>query len=213
MNMDATRAIRQDHELLRKKLTILGSALQVAPEVRFVLREMSFSLQHLLSDHARREARALELYNQRLPAGSRVSPGRDHADVQHLLRGVNELLLGGMRASLSAVVTRLSEVIDRLEAQMDEQERTVFEFLDHAEPSPVDGAPRERDAEAIESSMSANEILQRFPQTVPLFERLHIDRLQEGYDSVDEIAWHHGLDASQFLEQLRQAVASVPAKS
>lgn len=212
--MDATRAIRQDHALLRKKLTILGSALQVAPEVRFVLREMSFSLQHLLADHARREARALELYNQRLPAGAGMaSPGKDHADVRRLLRGVNELLLGGMRASLPAVVTRLSEVIERLEAQMDEQERTVLEFLDHAEPSPVDGAPRERDAEAISSSMSANEILQRFPQTVPLFEQLHINRLQEGYDSVDEIAWHHGLDASQFLEQLRQAVASVPAKS
>ena len=211
--MDATRAIRQDHALLRKKLTLLGSALQVAPEVRFVLREMSFSLQHLLADHTRREARALELYNQRLPAGSGMSPGTDHTGVQRLLRGVNELLLNGMRASLPAVVIRLSEVIERLEAQMDEQERTVFEFLDHAEPSPLEGAPCARDAEAISSSMSVNEILQRFPQAVPFFERLHINRLQEGYDSVDEIAWHHGLDVSQFLEQLRQAVASVPAKS
>ena len=98
--MDATRAIRQDHVLLRKKLTLLGSALQVAPEARFVLREMGFSLQRLLERHIQVEALAVELYDQRLPAGSGVSPGKDHADVQRLLRGVNELLLGGMRASL-----------------------------------------------------------------------------------------------------------------
>ncbi len=211
--MDATWAIRQDHALLRKKLALLGSALQVVPEVQFVLREMSFSLQHLLVDHTQREAGALELYNQRLPAGSGASPAKDHADVRWLLRGVNELLLEGMRASLPEVVTRLSQVVEWLEAQMDEQERTVLEFLDHTEPSPIDGAPRALDAEAISGSMSVNEILQRFPQTMPLFERLHINRLQEGYDSVDEIAWHHGLDVPQLLEQLRQAVASVPAKS
>lgn len=208
--MDATRAIRQDHALLRKKLTFLGSALQVAPESRFVLREMAFSLQRFLAGHLQRESRVIELYNQRLPAGSGASPGKDHADVQHLLRGVNELLLGGMRASLSAVVIRLADVIERLEAQMEEQEATVFEFLDHAEPSPVAAGPFMGGLEAISSAMSVNEILQRFPQTVPFFEQLHINRLQEGYESVDEVAWHHGLDVSQLLEQLRQAVASAP---
>ena len=213
MSREATWAIRQDHGLLRKKLTLLGSALQVAPEVPFILREMSFSLHQLLVNHTEREASALGLYHQRLPAGSGGSPAKDHADVQRLLRGVNELLLEGMHALLPEVVARLSEVLKRLEAQMDEQECTVLEFLDHAEPSPIDGVRRDRDAEAISGSMSVNEILQRFPQTMPLFERLRINRLQEGYDSVDEIAWHHGLDVPQLLEQLRKAVASVPAES
>jgi hypothetical protein len=211
--METTRAIRQDHALLRKKLTLLGSALQVAPESRFVLRDMAFSLHRLLASHSQREALALELYNQRLPAGSSVSPGKDHADIQHLLRGVNELLLGGMRASMPVVVTRLAEVIERLEAQMETQERTLLEFLEHAEPSPIAGEPVAHGTEAISSSMSVNEILQRFPQTMPLFERLHINRLQEGYESVDEVAWHHGLDLSQLLEQLQQTVASIPVKS
>lgn len=208
--MDATRTIRQDHALLRKKLTLLGSALQVVPESRFVLREMAFSLQRLLADHMRRESRALGLYNQRLPAGSGASPGNNHADVQHLLHGINELLLGGMRASVPLVVTRLSEVIERLEAQMEHQEGTIFEFLDHAEPSPIAMEPFAAGIDAISSAMSVNEILQRFPQAGSLFEQLHINRLQEGYESVDEVAWHHGLDVSQLLEQLRQAVASAP---
>ena len=46
--MHAIRSIRDDHDLLRKRLALLQSALQIAPETRFVLREMSFSLLHLL---------------------------------------------------------------------------------------------------------------------------------------------------------------------
>ena len=205
--MELTRVIRQDHALLRKKLTLMGAALQVAPEARLVLREMGFSLQRLLGEHVQREAPALELYHQRLPAGSGTSAGQTHADVQHLVRGVNELLLGGLRASLPAVIARLSEIIERLDAQMDLQERTVLGFLEHAETSPAAAEPPNSPS-ALSSSMSVNELLQRFPQATPLFEQLHINRLQEGYESVDEIAWHHGLDVSQLLEQVRQAVAS-----
>ena len=53
--------------------------------------------------------------------------------------------------------------------------------------------------------MSVNEILQRYPQTEPLFAQLRVNRLREGYESVDEVAWRHGLDSAEILEQLRQA--------
>src|SRR3990167_4716202 len=97
--MEATRPIRQDHDLLRKKLALLESALQVAPEARFVLREMCFSLQHLLHDHIAREQSVLP-------------PDRtNHQDAHSLLRTVNELLLGGMRASMPTAVLWLSKLI------------------------------------------------------------------------------------------------------
>ena len=62
---------------------------------------------------------------------------------------------------------------------------------------------------AISSTMSANEIVQRYPGTGPLFEQeLHINRLREGYESVDELAWRHGMDVAQVIERLRQAAFS-----
>ena len=201
--------IRQDHASLRKRLALVRSALQVAPETRFVVREMVFSLQRQLAEHIERETGALQLYSQRLPARAGTdAPAPNHGDVLLLMRDAGELLLGGMRASLPAIVGRLSEAVQRLGAQMEQQEQTVFAFLEHAElRSP--GLPLSRFADPIISStMSVNEILQRYPQTVSLFDRLHINRLHEGYESVDEVAWHHGLDVAQLLEQLRQAVAS-----
>ena len=204
--MGATRAIRQDHELLRRKLALLESAIQVAPEARFVLREMCFSLQRLLQEHIVRESEALQRCNQRVvPSGEAPPRVTDHMDAYNHLRTVNELLLTGMRASMPTVISRLSQVTELLHEQMDDQESHAFPVLDQVEePKGVNRLA------TISGTMSVNEILQLYPQTEPLFERLHINRLQEGYKSVDEVAWYHGMDVSQFLEQLRQTATSFP---
>ena len=200
--MELMATLRQDHAHLRKKLTLLGSALQVAPEARLVLREMCFSLQRLLEAHMRREVYALQRYDQQVPAGRYLTGVGEHVAEHRLLRTVNELLINGMKASVPMVILRLSQAMEQLEAQMHEQERTVFASLDLAEASPASEA-----TSAISRAMSVNEILQRFPQTERVFEQLHVNRLQEGYESVDEFAWRHGMDASQVIEQLRQVVA------
>ena len=202
--MDATHALRQDHALLRKKLALLGSALQVAPEARFVVREMCFSLQRLLHEHIQREACLVEAPRRVGSSGDTRAEGRDHRAVQQLLRAVNELLLGGMRASMPTIVVRLAQAIEQLEAQMDEQEQTVFTAADH----PADSLAADA---SISGAMSVNEIVQRYPRTERVFEQLHINRLREGYESVDELAWRYGMDISQFIEQLRHAAASFPA--
>ena len=206
--MGATRILRQDHERLRRKLALLESAIQVAPEARFVLREMCFSLQRLLQEHIAREADVLQQYRQRIPVSdsSEVPPSvTEHMDVYNHLRTVNELLLTGMRASMPTVIARLSHVTELLHEQMDDQESRAFPALDQVE-EPV-GVNR---LTAISGTMSVNEILQLYPQTEQLFEQLHINRLQEGYKSVDEVAWYHGMDVSQLLEQLRQTATAFP---
>ena len=66
------------------------------------------------------------------------------------------------------------------------------------------------DAVVISGAMSANEILQRYPSTEPVFQQLHINRLREGYESVDELAWRHGVDVSQLIDTLQRTVLSYP---
>ncbi len=191
--MEAIRAARHDHALLRKKLALMESALQVAPEARFVLREMCFSLLRLLLDHTRREGALLERPTQ--PPSFDAGLALDHSGSQQLVRGVSELLLSGMRASTPTVVLRLSQAIEMLRGEMETQERALFS---HVSASGLD-------VEAISGAMSVNEILQRYPQAEPVFTQLHVSRLREGYESLDEVAWRHGLDTSEVLEQLRQA--------
>jgi iron-sulfur cluster repair protein YtfE (RIC family) len=203
--MEAIRILGQDHALLRKKLALLKSALQVAPEARFVVREMCFSLQRVLQEHMQREQDVFERSSHEQPSEAPPSKMADHSAVQHLLRTVNELLLGGMRASMPTVVVRLAQAIEQLEAQMDEQERTVFAALDEATAARGHDLPT-----AISGAMSVNEIVQRYPRTERIFEQLRIDRFREGYESVDELAWRYGMDVSQFLEQLRQVATSFP---
>ncbi len=200
--MAITKTLRQDHTLLRKKLFFMESALQVAPEARFVLREMCFSLLRLLGEHMHREANILQRYTPHLLEGPRHT--HDHSVEHNLLRSVNELLLSGMRASMPTVVLRLSQAVDQLQAHMEEQERVLFDALDRA------AAWHLEEEAVISGMMSVNEILQRYPHTEPVFEQLHINRWREGYESVDELAWRHGMEPAQVLEQLRQ-VAAFPA--
>ena len=203
--MEATHALRQDHTILRKKMEFLESALQAAPESRFVLREMCFSLQRLLQDHMAREADLLQAASDQ-DFGQEPVAAIEHRESHSLLKTVNELLLTGMHASIPTVILWLSKVIESLHAQMQEQEREMFPALDEADVLREEAGPML----TISSSMSVNEILQRYPQTEQLFEGLHVNRLQEGYKSVDEFAWYHGMDVSKFLEQLRQAATAFP---
>ena len=191
--MEATDALRQDHALLRKKLALLESALQLGPEAQLVLREMSFSLLRFLQEHMRREAPVLRY----APASNRS----DHATAHRLLRGAQELMMSGMRASRPMIVQRLSEAIDRLQAQMEGQELSIFREVARGRDLP------EEIPSVISGAMSVNEILQRYPKTERVFEQLRINRLREGYESVDELAWRHGMDVSEVLEQLRQLTA------
>ena len=196
--MDAARTLSQDHALLRQKLAFLESAMQVAPEARFVLREMCFSLQRALQEHMHQEARAFQD-----PAIGAL-PMVDHASTQELFRAVNELLLGGMRASMPLVVSQLSHAIAQLGAKMSEQERALFPLL--GDIGPQDGSGF---APSISGAMSVNEVVQRYPHTERLFEQLGVHRWREGYESVDELAWRHGLNGTQFLEELRQVASAV----
>lgn len=199
---DAVSTLKHDHTILRTKLALLDSALQVAPEARFVLREMCFSLLRMLQEHMRREAQALERTPQTPFGRNRVRRQTwDHAAEQAHLRVVGELLLGGMKASTPAVVTRLSQAIEQLEAHMTAQEQLMFPSLE--EEQGVEARPA-----AIAGAMSVNEILQRYPQTERIFEQLHINRWRDGYESLDEVAWRLGMDVAQVLEQLQLAVTS-----
>ncbi len=202
--MELVELLRADHALLRKKGLLLESALQVGPEARLVLREMSYSLMRMLDAHLQRETPLLQQYYYR--AGSReLMPASDHSVERHLLRSANRLLNGQLRASVPLIILRLSQALEQLRVQMDRQEHLIFPSLgEQASPDGPGSIP-------LDGTMSVNEVLHRYPRAREIFEELCISRLDEGSDSVDEVAWRHGIDAAEVLERLRSAVAGVPS--
>ena len=204
--MDVLGLLRADHALLRTKLRFLESSLAAAPQARLALLGKCGSVLRLLNRHMERERAVVQLYYARVPAARYLTPMVEHSGEHDLLRAVEGLLQTGMRVSASLVVLRLSQAIDQLEEQMTRQEETVFASLEGAEDELARDTPPE-----IEGSMSINAILKRYPQTEPIFRELAVNRLHEGYESVDEVAWRHGMDAGRFLQRLRERAIS-PAR-
>ena len=207
--MRLTERLRQDHVLLRNKVAMLESALSAAPSARLVFREKCVSLLRALNRHMAREEPVLRLYDERIPSARYLSHPPDHSAEHGLLRAVTEPLVEGLKVSIPHGVLRVSQALEQLNEQMEEQERSVFPLFEHL--TEEDLRPRERIQPvlpAITGSMSVNAILQCYPRAETVLAPLGINRLREGYESVEELAWRHGIDTAQLLEQLRQTIFS-----
>jgi len=128
--MGATENLRREHQILRAKLKLLEAAMQMVPEASFVLREMCWSLARMLDEHIRHEVEALQPYSNRIQALTQARMAQDHADQRIVLRDVNALLLGGMKAPISRVVPPLAHLIEELREHMDEEECELFPMVD-----------------------------------------------------------------------------------
>ena len=203
--MAVTTMLKKDHEVLRRKLGFLEAALQVAPQSPFVLREMCHSLTRMLDEHIHREDEALMPYANRIRAILRYRADQDHADQRLILLDVNALLLQGIKMPTSKVVNLLSHLIEELREHMAEEEREVFPAVEGAEEECRE--PKETLKPLIAEHMSANVVMKTFPATRRVFEKHGIACGCEGCDCLDELAWRHGLDVKELMENLRQAAA------
>jgi len=200
--------LRQDHALLRTKVTLLEVALSTAPHARLVFREKCFSLMRMLNRHMRLEESVLKMYHAQMATGRDILRADDHSNEHAHLRAVTELLIGGVKVSLPLVIMRVSEALEQLRAQMDAQEQMVFPLVEAiASEEPERATPSRMLRFPISGTMSVNAILQCYPETEPVFKRLAINRMQEGYESVEELAWRRGMSVSEVLRQLEQAAA------
>ena len=207
--MAVTAVLKKDHEVLRRKLEFIETALQVAPQSVFVLREMCHSRTKMLNAHIRREEQALMPYANRIRAILRYREGHDHADQQQVLGDINTMLLAGIKMPTSTVVARLSHLIEELREHMAEEEREVFPAVDAAEEERRE--PEETLKPLIAEHMSANAVMKTFPATRRVFEKHGIRCGCEGCDCIDELAWRYGLEAKGLVEELQEvAVETKP---
>lgn len=61
-------------------------------------------------------------------------------------------------------------------------------------------------ATTLDPNLTINEIVARFPETVPVFNRFGLDTCCGGGVRVDEAAHRHGLNAADVRSALREAI-------
>jgi len=204
--MTVTAVLRKDHDILRSKLVFLEAALRVVPQPPCILHEIGCALAKILNQHIKREASALRPYSNRVRAVLRRREHQDHADQHRVLRDINALLQQGMTMPGSTVVPRLVHLIDELREHMAEEERDIFPTVDRAEVERISLA--HAPALLITEQMSANAVMTQFPSTKPVFEKYGIHCGCDGCDCLDELAWRHGIDAGELVDELQGVISS-----
>lgn len=205
--MDVTERVRQDHRILRAKLRLLEAAMQVAPEAQFVLREMCWSLAHMLDAHITHENEVLQPYSNRINALTKERMAQEHADQRVVLRDVNTLLLGGLKTPISAVVPPLAHLIEELRAHMEEEERELFPMVDRLAEEPVQTVPPPPVAPVMTETMTVNYVLSLHPKAKEVFQAFHIDCEVDGCHCLDELYWRHGIDVVALLRTLNDSAS------
>ena len=200
--MGATETLKRDHQILRAKLKLLEAAMQMLPESHFVLREMCWSLARMLETHIRREGEVLQPYSNRIQALTQERMAQDHADQRLVLRDVNALLLGGIKAPISKVVPPLAQLIEELREHMAEEEQEVFPMVDRIadEELPTPTTPLE--LPLITESMTVNHVLKIHPRAQEIFRTFQVDVEADGCHCLDELYWRRGVDAAALLDAL-----------
>lgn len=207
--MEAIERLKRDHGILRAKLSVLESALQIGPEAWFVLREMCHTLSLQLQNHLKREGELIGACHEALSEAERSRLAIEHADEPELLRMVNRLFVEEEGHSLAVIEPALMRFIHGLRAHMDEEETELFPVLDGilaAREASLARAPQA--TSHVTETMVVNRVLREFPATKQVFDSLFVNVPFEGCDGLDEVAWRRGMEPQELIEKLEAAVSS-----
>ncbi len=204
--MRAIDRLKRDHQLLSTKFALIESALRMGPGSWFVLREMCFSLACQLTDHIRREERVLARCRAVLPSGAREAAALAHRDEPEHLRAINGMFLGPEGSQFSRIEAALLTTIRGLREHMAEEERDLFPAVERfvGAEGRQETVPAVGETDALEETMSVNRVLREHPETQPVFDRLFINVPYEGCHCLDEVAWRHGMDSRELINQLER---------
>ncbi len=208
--MKAIDRLTRDHKLLRSKLDLLESTLGMGPASKwYILREICYTLSCQLQDHIQREEALVASCRQALSPEALAHSQIEHRDEPQLLRKVNHLFIEEGGRATEQVRAVLSEVIPRLRRHMDEEEVELFPMMaqilgDREEP----GAPEATVHAGLREEMTVNGVLNEYPRTRIVFERLFINISFEGCDCLDEVAWRHGLESKDLLTWLGDVIVA-----
>ena len=203
--MNAIDRLRRDHRVFRAKLDVLESALSMGPDAWFVLREVCFTLSRQIQDHMRREEQLIAAAKDSLDSATVAHVSLEHKDEPQHLRTINQLFVTEEGYHLERIRPELTRLIEGLRHHMDEEEAELFPALARVLGG-RDVPLATGTASHLDETMTVNRIVQEHPATRGVFEQLFVNLPYEGCACLDEVAWRHGLESRDLLEQLEQVI-------
>ena len=225
--MEGVDRLKRDHNILRSKLALMEYALETGPEAWYVLREVCFTLSKQLRDHIKREEDLVARCRRAMTPAILAEVVVEHRDEPEHLRTVNRVFASGATQTFDQVKPALMDVIRGLRCHMAEEERGLFPLLARSLSASLLGEaaaspPRRGTSSAarmvpprsaalpsatpLDDTMTVNRVVQKFPATKRVFEQLFINTTMEGCTCLDEVAWRHGMESRELLEQLEQVI-------
>ncbi len=205
--MRAIERLNRDHKILRSKLDVLEAALSMGPETWFVLREVCFTLARQLQDHIRREEELVAACRKAMNPKVLAEVVVEHRDEPAHLRTINRLFVREPHQTLERIKPALTAVIQGLRRHMAEEEAELFPILERVlVEDKVAEAPSR--SSPFDETMTINHIVQEYPRTRPVFERLFVNVPMEGCSCLDETAWRHGMESHELLQSLEKAIGT-----
>ena len=208
--MNAVERLKRDHAVLRSKLDVLESALTMGPETWYVLREVCFTLSRQLQDHIRREEELVTACRAAMNPNVLAEVVVEHRDEPRHLRAINRLFVSAGSHSLARITPVLRETIQQLRRHMAEEETELFPIFERVLGAQNPGAtpPVVQPPRLLDEAMTVNRVVQQFPRTRSVFERLFINVPFEGCTCLDEAAWRHGIEVRDLIRVLEGVIAS-----
>ena len=210
--MKAVERLTRDHQLLRAKLDVLESALKMGSETWFVLREVCFTLGRQLRDHIKREEALVTACRKAMNPKVLAEVSVEHHDEPEHLRTINQLFMQESGHDLERIKPSLTQIIAGLRRHMAQEEAALFPILERELTGHV-CVPEAPSAGPLDERMTVNRVLHEHPDAQAAFERLFINVPLEGCSCLDEVAWRHGMDSRELLEQLEQTIVASRARS
>ncbi len=206
--MKTVDRLRRDHTILRSKLDVLETALQMGPEAWFVLREVCFTLSRQLGDHIKREEDLVAACRKAMNPKVLAEVVVEHHDEPVHLRTINRLFVTTTGHSLAGIRPALCEVIEGLRRHMAEEETELFPILERTLAASESAKATAAEGTQLDECMTVNRVVQAFPRTKEVFERLFVNVPLEGCACLDEVAWRHGMTSEELVKILEGTITS-----
>ena len=180
----------------------------MGPRMWFVLREVCFTLAKQLQDHIHREEELIAACRKALSAEALARLAIEHRDEPQHLRAINQLFIQERSQALEQIRPALAGLIQGLRHHMEDEEATLFPTLEQVlGDREIAEAVQQEPPSRLDEVMTVNRVVQEYPRTKPVFERLFINIPMEGCHCLDEVAWRHGIETKDLLSQLEDALA------
>jgi iron-sulfur cluster repair protein YtfE (RIC family) len=209
--MELLAELHEDHEVLDRVMARFERALEErhpsSARLAFVLGRLSALLTHHITVEEIHFYAPLRASRQAREDLIRVLTD-EHEDLLRTLEHLDQLRPGRWSVRDEEFVTYSRHLIELYHEHADREHRLLFPLLEQP-PPPPSPQPVEAPGLAIDRitpTTTLNAMVRRYPTLRQALRELHLDHPHFGGETLEEAAWHRGLEVEELLAELTRVL-------